>query len=185
MGAGHDDARRPAGDPGYHEACRSRFISHPSGARSNRSKGAALAVLATAQLGIALDYAIVNVTLPDIGRSLHFSGGTVQWVISACALTFGGFLLLGGRAADDLLDLFRRAIEDQILPYAASLSELAVAWTLANPAVQVAIVGTRRLAQLDGTASAADLHLSAADLRRIDAIVAAAAPGWGPHPQGM
>jgi hypothetical protein len=74
--------------------------SHTSGARSNGSKGVALAVLATAQLVIALDYSIVNVALPDIGRSLDFSGGTVQWVISAYALTFGGFLLLGGRAAD-------------------------------------------------------------------------------------
>jgi EmrB/QacA subfamily drug resistance transporter len=65
-----------------------------------RSRGTALAVLATAQLVIALDYSIVNMALPDIGRVLGFSGGTVQWVISAYALTYGGFLLLGGRAAD-------------------------------------------------------------------------------------
>jgi EmrB/QacA subfamily drug resistance transporter len=76
------------------------FTGRAAQARSNRSKGLALAVLATAQLVIALDYSIVNVALPDIGRSLDFSGGTVQWVISAYALTFGGFLLLGGRAAD-------------------------------------------------------------------------------------
>jgi hypothetical protein len=63
--------------------------SHTSGARSTRSKGVALAVLATAQLVIALDYSIVNMALPDVGRSLGFSGGTVQWVISAYALTFG------------------------------------------------------------------------------------------------
>jgi len=67
---------------------------------AHRSKAAALAVLATAQLVIALDYSIVNVALPDIGRALGFANGTVQWVISAYALTFGGFLLLGGRAAD-------------------------------------------------------------------------------------
>src|SRR5215204_256161 len=78
----------------------SLVTSHPSGARSSGSKGVALAVLATAQLVIALDYSIVNMALPDIGRSLGFSGGTVQWVISAYALTFGGLLLLGGRAAD-------------------------------------------------------------------------------------
>jgi EmrB/QacA subfamily drug resistance transporter len=65
-----------------------------------RSKGVALALLATAQLILALDYSIVNVALPDIGRSLGFTGGRVQWVISAYALTYGGFLLLGGRAAD-------------------------------------------------------------------------------------
>ena len=64
------------------------------------SKGLALALLATAQLILALDYSIVNVALPDIGRSLGFAHGRVQWVISAYALTYGGFLLLGGRAAD-------------------------------------------------------------------------------------
>lgn len=65
-----------------------------------RSTAAALAVLATAQLVIALDYSIVNMALPDISRVLGFTGGTVQWVISGYTLTFGGFLLLGGRAAD-------------------------------------------------------------------------------------
>jgi MFS family permease len=71
--------------------------THPAHAAP---KAAALAVLATAQLVIGLDYSIVNVALPDIGRSLGFTDGTVQWVISAYTLTFGGFLLLGGRAAD-------------------------------------------------------------------------------------
>ena len=65
-----------------------------------RSKGLALALLATAQLILALDYSIVNVALPDIGPSLGFTAGRVQWVISAYALTYGGFLLLGGRTAD-------------------------------------------------------------------------------------
>jgi MFS family permease len=65
-----------------------------------RSKGFALALLATAQLILALDYSIVNVALPEIGPSLGFTGARVQWVISAYALTYGGFLLLGGRAAD-------------------------------------------------------------------------------------
>jgi EmrB/QacA subfamily drug resistance transporter len=68
--------------------------------KAHRANTAALAVLATAQLVIALDYSIVNVALPDIGRALGFANGTVQWVISAYTLTFGGFLLLGGRAAD-------------------------------------------------------------------------------------
>jgi aryl-alcohol dehydrogenase-like predicted oxidoreductase len=66
-----------------------------------------------------------------------------------------------------------------------SLPQLAVAWTLANPAVHVAIVGARRPAQLDGTAPAADIELSEADLREIDAILADAVPVWGPHPEGM
>jgi EmrB/QacA subfamily drug resistance transporter len=77
-----------------------RQTLRPSRTARAGSKAAALAVLAAAQLVIALDYSIVNVALPDIGRSLGFTGGTVQWVISAYTLTFGGFLLLGGRAAD-------------------------------------------------------------------------------------
>ena len=86
---------------------------------------------------------------------------------------------------------FRRNLEvvEQLKQFARergiALPELAVAWTLANPAVQVAIVGARRPPQLDGTATAADRHLSADDLRRIDAIVADAVPVWGPHPEGM
>jgi aryl-alcohol dehydrogenase-like predicted oxidoreductase len=68
---------------------------------------------------------------------------------------------------------------------AIALPELAVAWTLANPAVHVAIVGARRPAQLEGTAPAADVDLSADDLRRIEMIVADAVPVWGPHPEGM
>jgi aryl-alcohol dehydrogenase-like predicted oxidoreductase len=46
-------------------------------------------------------------------------------------------------------------------------------------------VGARRPAQLDGTAPAADIELSAAELAEIDTIVADAAPVWGPHPEGM
>jgi EmrB/QacA subfamily drug resistance transporter len=47
-----------------------------------------------------IDVTIVNVSLPTIGRDLHFSATSLQWVVTAYALTFGGFLLLGGRAAD-------------------------------------------------------------------------------------
>jgi len=65
-----------------------------------RHAGLTLALLAFAQLIIALDYNIVYVALPDIGRDLHFSAQSLQWVVSAYAVTFGGFLLLGGRAAD-------------------------------------------------------------------------------------
>jgi aryl-alcohol dehydrogenase-like predicted oxidoreductase len=68
---------------------------------------------------------------------------------------------------------------------AVSLPQLAVAWTLANPAVHVAIVGARRPSQLEGTAPAADIELSAEELAEIDAIVADAVPVWGPHPEGM
>jgi aryl-alcohol dehydrogenase-like predicted oxidoreductase len=66
-----------------------------------------------------------------------------------------------------------------------ALPQLAVAWTLANAAVHVAIVGARRPSQLDGTADAAGLELSRADLQEIDAILADAVPVQGPHPEGM
>src|SRR5215469_14981082 len=59
-----------------------------------------LAVLAVAQFVVVLDLTIVNVALPHIRTDLHFSANGLQWVVSAYTLLFGGFLLLGGRAAD-------------------------------------------------------------------------------------
>ena len=67
----------------------------------SRRKWAALAVLSVAQLMVVLDTTIVNVALPSIQRALHFSSAAdLQWVVNAYILTFGGFLLLGGRVAD-------------------------------------------------------------------------------------
>src|SRR4029078_258313 len=60
----------------------------------------ALAVVCAAFFMTILDVSIVNVALPSIGKSLHFSRDHLQGVITAYAITFGGFLLLGGRAAD-------------------------------------------------------------------------------------
>jgi EmrB/QacA subfamily drug resistance transporter len=60
----------------------------------------AFALLAVAYFMTIIDLTIVNVSLPTIGRDLHFSETSLQWVATAYALTFGGFLLLGGRAAD-------------------------------------------------------------------------------------
>src|SRR5689334_3240020 len=60
----------------------------------------AFALLAVAYFMTIVDLTIVNVSLPTIGRDLHFSETSLQWVVTAYALTFGGFLLLGGRAAD-------------------------------------------------------------------------------------
>jgi EmrB/QacA subfamily drug resistance transporter len=62
----------------------------------------ALALVCVAFFMTVLDVSIVNVALPSIGRSLHFSQTGLQWVITAYAITFGGFLLLGGRAGDIL-----------------------------------------------------------------------------------
>ncbi len=68
--------------------------------RASAGRGGALALLAFAQLIYSLDINIVFVALPDIGAGLHFSGQTLQWVISAYMVLCGGFLLFGGRAAD-------------------------------------------------------------------------------------
>jgi len=67
---------------------------------SDRRKWLALALLCVVQFMVVLDIAIVNVALPSIQVDLGFSQQNLQWVISAYALVFGGFLLLGGRAAD-------------------------------------------------------------------------------------
>jgi EmrB/QacA subfamily drug resistance transporter len=67
---------------------------------SDRRKWLALGLLSVVQFMVVLDIAIVNVALPSIQVDLGFSQENLQWVISAYALVFGGFLLLGGRAAD-------------------------------------------------------------------------------------
>jgi len=59
----------------------------------------AFALLAVSFFMTIIDLTIVNVSLPTIGRDLHFSATGLQWVVTAYALTFGGFMLLGGRAA--------------------------------------------------------------------------------------
>jgi EmrB/QacA subfamily drug resistance transporter len=63
-------------------------------------RGRAFALLAVAYFMTIVDLTIVNVALPTIGHKLHFAESNLQWVVTAYGLTFGGFLLLGGRAAD-------------------------------------------------------------------------------------
>jgi EmrB/QacA subfamily drug resistance transporter len=65
-----------------------------------RRKGVLLVLVCLAQLMVILDVSIVNVALPSIRDGLHFSTTGLQWVVNAYTLTFAGFLLLGGRAAD-------------------------------------------------------------------------------------
>lgn len=60
----------------------------------------ALILLCVAQFVVVLDASIVNVALPSIGKGLHFSEQNLPWIVNAYVITFGGFLLLGGRAAD-------------------------------------------------------------------------------------
>ena len=89
-------------------------------AQAPRRLGLALAVIATAQLMVVLDATIVNVALPHIQRALGFSGTGLEWVVNAYALTFGGLLLLGGRAGD-ILGRRRVFVSGLLLFSAASL----------------------------------------------------------------
>lgn len=66
----------------------------------SENKWIVLGLLALAQFMVVLDVAIVNVALPSIEKELHFQPNNLQWVVTAYTLTFGGFLLLGGRASD-------------------------------------------------------------------------------------
>jgi EmrB/QacA subfamily drug resistance transporter len=98
----------------------------------------ALALLAAAQFVVVLDASIVNVALPSIGRALDFSRDNLSWVVNAYTLTFGGFLLLGGRMAD-LLGRRRLFISGLILFAGASLAgglAQSDVWLIAARAVQ-------------------------------------------------
>src|ERR1700754_664653 len=81
-------------------ANRDADLNPPARSVGRRGLGWALAVLALAQLIFSLDLNIVFVALPDIGADLGFTGQTQQLVVSAYVVFAGGFLLLGGRAAD-------------------------------------------------------------------------------------
>ena len=104
----------------------------------HRRLGLALFVIATAQLMVVLDAAIVNVALPHIQRALGFSGNGLEWVVTAYAVTFGGLLLLGGRSGD-LLGRRKIFISGLLLFSAASLLggfATSATWLLAARAAQ-------------------------------------------------
>ncbi|MCW2093264.1 UNVERIFIED_ORG: EmrB/QacA subfamily drug resistance transporter [Rhodococcus erythropolis] len=74
--------------------------TEPPQSIQRRSNGLALAVMCAAQFMVVLDISVVNVALPSIRDSLGFDASGLAWVVNAYALTFAGFLLLGGRLAD-------------------------------------------------------------------------------------
>ncbi len=121
-----------------------------------RRLGLALTVIATAQLMVVLDATIVNVALPHIQRALSFSGTGLEWVVNAYALTFGGLLLLGGRAGD-LLGRRKVFIAGILLFSAASLAggfATTQAWLLTARAIQgagAAIVAPTALSLVTAT----------------------------------
>jgi EmrB/QacA subfamily drug resistance transporter len=95
-----------------------------------RRRWLALALLCVVQFMVVLDIAIVNVALPSIKTDLGFSQGDLQWVISAYALVFGGFLLLGGRAADMLGR--RRIFLGGIVVFTVASLAAGLAWSEAS-----------------------------------------------------
>ncbi|HUD77307.1 MAG TPA: MFS transporter [Streptosporangiaceae bacterium] len=109
-----------------------------AGGPGSRHLGLALVVIAIAQLMVVLDSTIVNVALPHIKDALGFSDSGLEWVVNAYALTFGGFLLLGGRAGD-LLGRRKVFVTGIILFALASLAggfATSQAWLLTARAIQ-------------------------------------------------
>src|SRR5438105_9846966 len=93
----------------------------------DRRRWFGLAVLVAAQFMVVLDIAIVNVALPSIKTDLHFSEASLQWVITAYSILFGGVLLLGGRLAD-LLGR-RRLLIAGVALFAVSSLLAGLAWS--------------------------------------------------------
>jgi EmrB/QacA subfamily drug resistance transporter len=103
-----------------------------------RAKNLALLLLAMTQFVVVIDASIVNVALPSIGSHLHFARADLSWVVNAYTLTFGGFLLLGGRLAD-LLGRRRMFMLGLVLFAVASFAggiAQSEGWLLAARAIQ-------------------------------------------------
>jgi len=105
--ADHPGNQGPAGEPGSAGGAKESREGDRPGAPSGQALAGApragfalLLSLALAQFMVVLDFTIVNVALPSIQRDLHVATTTLQWLVSAYAVAFGGFLLLGGRLAD-------------------------------------------------------------------------------------
>ncbi len=119
-------------------------------------RGIALIILLCAQLMVILDATVVNIALPEIERGLNFSATSLSWVMNGYTLTFGGLLLLGGRAGDILgrrrmflagVSVFTLASLAGGLATSAGLLLAAralqgVGGALASPAVLALIVGS-------------------------------------------
>src|SRR3954462_12485721 len=126
--------------------------SVPSAEHREVRKGLALLVLAMSQLMIVLDVSVVNVALPDIAKDLHVQGAEdLSWVVTGYTLTFGGFLLLGGKLADRLR---RRRI------FIAGASLFAAASLLGGLAGSLGLLIAARLIQGLGGALMAPAALS-------------------------
>src|SRR5437867_6519245 len=103
------------------------IVTEAAAGQEDRRRWIALAVIVAAQFMVVLDVAIVNVALPSIKTDLHFSQESLQWVITAYSIFFGGVLLLGGRLAD-LLGRRRLFIAGLLLFTVSSLLD-GLAWS--------------------------------------------------------
>src|ERR1700761_684018 len=97
-----------------------RASALPAATPATGRRWSAFALLVVAYFITIVDFTIVNVALPTIGRKLHFPEADLQWVVTAYGLTYAGFLLLGGRAAD-LLGRRRLLIAGLVIFTGASL----------------------------------------------------------------
>src|SRR3954464_859971 len=102
----------------------------PAGVEPDPRRWFALAAIAAAQFMVVLDIAIVNVALPSIQNDLHFSQESLQWVLTAYSIMFGGFLMLGGRVAD--LGGRRRVFMAGVILFSASSLLCGLAWNEAS-----------------------------------------------------
>jgi EmrB/QacA subfamily drug resistance transporter len=117
-------------------------VNYVQSARKQDRRWSALALIVTAQFMVILDVAVVNVALPSIKLDLNFSQTSLQWVISAYAILFGGTLLLGGRLAD-LLGR-RRLFVAGLALFSASSLLCGLAWS------EGSLIGFRALQGLGG-----------------------------------
>src|SRR5512146_3593479 len=113
-------------DLGGHSMSSQSIVIPAAGARHDR-KWLVLALVVAAQFMVVLDVAIVNVALPSIKTDLHFTQESLQWVVTAYAILFGGALLLGGRMSD-LLGRRRLFMAGLVLFTASSLLD-GLAWS--------------------------------------------------------
>src|SRR5258708_4963257 len=95
-------------------------MSPASSQTGSSNRWVVLVIACLAQFMVVLDSTVVNVALPAIQSGLHFSPANLQWIVNGYTLVFGGFLMLGGRAAD-LLGRRRLFVAGVVLFSAASL----------------------------------------------------------------